>query len=356
MTTELMPAGWNPIGAAKQTENVPLPDTEYAHAAGRIRALETVLMDRSQTHRLTEAEDTVEFGRYLADAGYPLADTNGLSLIGRVVAAGRLVRDLAPEKAYIDYFFHRSDVMNAKVFLKYHVGLEQIPFEALDRRIMKPSSIPPQSLFEALRDWDRSVAAVPDWLWTAARDAYESYTASGDSAKIDICLETAFAKEERRVAETLGNSWFSKFLTMRTDMTNMEVLFRRSRTGFSPEFAAESLLPGGTVSREELEKRLLHESGDLSTLWSGTPYERLAATAVAEYSQPGGPAQFGKQADDLLMDHVKLAHRIAFGPEVLVAYLYAVTTEVRNARMVLTFLRNRLDPARAREYLREPYV
>src|SRR5690554_3178713 len=164
MDTQRLPAAAKTSDAEQVRPVRPVADTEYAYAAGRIRALQTGLMDTNRTVRLTEAADTAEFIRYLTDAGYPVADTAGLSLIGKFIDAAELARALAPEPAYVTWFHTRADVRNAKMFLKHTVGQETVPFEGLDRRINKPSLIPPRALYEAIRDWDRSRADIPDWL------------------------------------------------------------------------------------------------------------------------------------------------------------------------------------------------
>ena len=76
--TAVFRAGGNPLEDPAFTDRKVLPEkTDYAYASGRIRALEASLMDTARTLRMTEAQDTMEFGRLLSEAGYPAAETNG---------------------------------------------------------------------------------------------------------------------------------------------------------------------------------------------------------------------------------------------------------------------------------------
>ncbi|HEY5466790.1 MAG TPA: V-type ATPase subunit [Clostridia bacterium] len=331
-------------------------DTDYVYPSARIRALETGLMDTARTMRLMEAQDTVEFGRLLSEAGYPAAETNGRSLNAGFTRACAVARDLSLEKGYIDLFYFEGDIINAKVFLKHFAGGETVSYDDLGSRIASPASVDPFRLYEAIRDKDPSGAHIPDWLWTAVMGAYADFAATGDGSRVDIRLDTAYAAESARIADVLGNAWFARYVAMRADLANLGMLLRSRRAGFTREFLHESLLPGGVVAPAAIEAMAGLPDDALTEAWRNTPYAALVAATASDYARTGGAGRFSKAADDLLMRHVREARRVSFGPEVAVAYVFAVQTEVRNARIILSFLRNQIDPAGARELLRETYL
>ncbi len=330
---------------------------DYAHASGRIRALETHLLDAARTLRLTEAHDNAEFARMLAEAGYPAASSNGSSLNAGYVRACAVAREVAVEKDYIDLFYLENDVINAKVFVKHKALGGEESYEQLATRIAAPARVPPERLFLAVREDDETQAPVPAWLWTAIRAAWSAYRTSGDGTHIDIQLNLAFAREVRRVADALGNAWYSELWRLRADLENLDMVLRTRRSGFPLSLLADSLLPGGGLATDRLlAMARLSDDNQLIAAWLETPFAGMAAEGVAGYGRPGGAARFGKWADDTIMAHVRRARTISFGPEIPVAYVCAMQTEVQNARIVLAFIRNRLDPAGARELLRLTYL
>jgi len=330
---------------------------DYAHACGRIRALEPSLMDTARTLRLTEARDTVEFSRMLAEAGYPPAQTNGRSLNAGYARACTVAREVAVEKEYIDLFYLENDVINAKVFVKHKALGGEEPYEHLETRIAAPSSVPPERLFEAIRDDDPEGAHIPEWLWTAIRASWSEYLSTGEGTRVDIRLNQAYAAEAVRVADFLGNPWFRELAAVRADLENLGMILRTRRGGFPLPLLRDSLLPGGHLEAETLVAMAqIADDAQLTAAWQNTPYAAIASEAVSGYGRPGGAARFGKLSDDTVMDHVRKARAVSFGPEVPVAYVCAMQTEVQNARIVLAFIRNKLDPAGARELLRKTYL
>lgn len=354
-------AAWQPGGNPLEdplfkTGKAGIKPVDYAYAAGRIRALETGLMDSARTLRLTEAGDTVEFGRILTEAGYPAAETNGRMLNAGYVRACETACALALEKPYLDVFYREGDTANAKVFIKAMAGPRAESFESLETRIELPAGVPPYRLYEAVRDRDETGADIPDWLWAAVQAAFAAYADTGDASGIDIRLDHAYAVFCAKTAESLGNPWFSRLIAMRSDLVNFGMLLRTRKAGFSCEYLTGSLVAGGLVPPDAVGTLAGLTDEDITAAYRDTPYAALVEGTLADLDRTGWASRYGKAADDLVMRHVREARRIPFGPEVVVAYVYAVRTEVKNARIVLAFLRNHMDPAAARDLLREPYL
>jgi V/A-type H+-transporting ATPase subunit C len=355
--TAVFRAGGNPLEDPAFTDRKVQPaKTDYAYASGRIRALEASLMDAARTLRMTEAQDTMEFGRLLSEAGYPAAETNGRSLNAGYARACAVAREVSVEKEYIDLFYLEGDIINAKVFLKHRAGGSAAPYESLATKIASPSMVEPYRLFEAVRDNDPGETRIPAWLWHAIQEAWSEYVASGDASRIDQRLSIAYAEECRVIADILGNEWFSDLLAMRSDLANLGMLLRIRRSGFVRDILRESLLPGGKVSIPDILAMAELPDDALAEAWRNTPYARIAAEFSIDYARSRGAVRFGKAVDDEIMRHVRKARVVSFGPEVPVAYVLAMQTEVQNARIILAFLRNQMDPAGARDMLRDTYV
>ena len=100
-------------------------DTRYAYAVGRIRVLETRLLDKSRLDSLVEARSAEEVLKALADTDYgpflaELKEARGFeeALNGELKNVLRLVSDLSQDAELTDIFRLRYDFHNLKVLLK----------------------------------------------------------------------------------------------------------------------------------------------------------------------------------------------------------------------------------------------
>jgi V/A-type H+-transporting ATPase subunit C len=363
-------------------------DVDYTYATGRVRALEAQLCDGPGTARLTEVKDLADFSRLTSEAGIVAAENPEKALSLNFSETCSLLRDLCREKVYLDVFLYEADIHNLKVFLKHlsvfwpdpstavsdssgsesssststaHTTLPATSRDAslasVEDMLSSPSSIEPLFLFEAVRD--RNPDGIPRWMWQAVSEAYSAYARTGDGYRIDTVLDRACATHAIALAEGLGNVWFTSLLRRRFDLTDLGMLLRARRAGYQREYLATSLLGCGTLRSDDLLLLLDQDDDGVSTFVSKTPYgpflEELVS-AGGPLAGSGSAAAFSKASDDFLMEFVRSAKKFSFGPESLVAHRFAKETEIRNFRVVLTFLRNGLRVEDAQPLLRETYV
>jgi V/A-type H+-transporting ATPase subunit C len=362
-------------------------DVDYTYATGRVRALEAQICDGPGTARLTEVKDIADFSRLTAEAGIAAAENPEKALSLNFSQTCSLLRDLCREKVYLDVFLQEADIHNLKVFLKHlsvfwpdpstavsdssgsesssststaHTTLPVTSRDAslasVEDMLSSPSSIDPLFLFEAVRD--RNPDGIPRWMWQAVSEAYSAYARTGDGYRIDTVLDRACATHAIALAEDLGNVWFTSLLQRRIDLTDFGMLLRARRAGYQREYLATSLLGCGTLRSDDLILLMDQDDESVSAYMSKTPYgpfleELLSAGGAAS---AGSAAAYSKASDDYLMEFVRGAKKFSFGPESLVAHRFAKETEIRNFRVVLTFLRNGLRVEEAQPLLRETYA
>jgi len=112
--------------------------------------------------------------------------------------------------------------------------------------------------------------------------------------------------------------------------------------------------------RGQLADPLLLELADLTLdAWPDRLRPTFLGPIVDDVFAQSGTGQvtrFARRADDLLLERVKAAKSVPFGPERIFGYLCGLRTEVQNLRIILAGKVNRINARLLQERLREQYV
>lgn len=356
--------------------NKTVPINRYLYADGRIRALEIQMFDSVRLSRLYDAHAIEDVNRLLSESGYPMAADPETRLIRETEAVYQLMFDLFPEKSYIEAFMIFHDFHNLKVILKNLTPAwpriqnsdaaaqdEDLPESAgpfslvgpalLDPSFQHPSMVDPHVLFLAIRD--RQPGQVPTWLYSAAVQSVRLYQQTYDISDIDLVLDRLAYKSVLEKASRLKNSFFSNYLQLRADLTNLGLLLRTRYLRSGLNYLEQALLPGGTIAPDRITELYQGTNDQIKQAYAGTPFAELAEMAE-EYGQRGSAGRFSLLADNLIIEHIRQARMLWRGPEILLAYLIAREMEIKNVRIVLTCLRNGLPASQARELNRNNYL
>lgn len=359
---------------------------QYGYASGRIRALEARLLDTAQLNRLFEARTAEEINRIMQESGYP-AEEPETSLKLETSAVYQLIVSLMPDRGFVEALLVFNDCHNLKVIEKYlatwwprqhehtltyyetdpldrpddlsDLSAQELPtvtaqtnYQAIENQMHQPSLVDPERLFRAIRD--RQPDLIPAWLYQAALDAAAAMQARYDVAEIDQILDRVAYREAIQRAEALENRFFLGYLHLKADLTNLDSLLRCKALKADERLLKQTLLPAGTLKAKffsdvyDLEPEALHD--------------RLAETrfaVLAPFALPGEQrnraTQFGKVADNLLLEYLQKARTILRGPEIPLAYLIARLLEIKNIRIAQTLQRNRIPASQGRELMRNSY-
>lgn len=340
---------------SKEGRNQGLPqikDTDYLSVSARIHAMENRLLTRERLARMVEAKEHEEALKVLSECGYEELSTLTYAGLDELLSRAReeLYRDLTsavPDKRMVTVFQMKYDYHNAKALLKAQaVGAEA------DRLLMSGGRWTPQAVKDAfLRD---ELGDFTEPFRLAVEAAKEALNAGGDPQLADFILDAAYFEEMRAAAQAVGSPFLAGYVTVLTDITNLRSAVRAARLGKGGDFLAQVLLPGGSVSERALT---LTKGPDLETPFrSGALAEAAALGATLAAPGAGELTTFERLCDNALMNYLSGAKRVPFGPETVVAYLYARESELTAVRIVLSGRLAGLDADIIRERLRDAYV
>ena len=327
-------------------------DTKYAYALGRIRVLETRLLDAGKIDRMVEAKTAAEALKILSESEYAphLANLENVNQFEQVLAAERsriykLLRSMLPETGLVDMFARQFDYHNLKVLLKAQ-KLGEKHYELL---VPDVGNIPLDELLLAVKSGD--FQSLPPRM----RRAAESCLADFHPQLVDIRLDVALYEDYAALAKRYRSRFLREYFTFLADLINIKTFIRIMRLKHSADFLAEALLPAG-----ELDLTVLSDSSEplaaLTEHLAKSRYARIVQEGVKHYRETGTLTRYEKLADNFLLQHLKQSKYVVLGPEPVIAYLLAKENEIKLVRIIMVGKINRLPTEEIRERLRDVYV
>lgn len=328
----------------------------YSYAVGRIRAMESRLLDRAKLERMIDADSAEEALKVLGESEYGeyLAELDSVhqyeAMLDKEMRRLYLeMRRLSPDPEVVDFFALKFDYHNLKVIFKAH-KLGESRDELLVREL---GNIPVEVLAKAVAEED--FKDLPPHMRRAAERLAAAFLLEVDPQLVDLWLDSAMYAEMAERLAALDSEFLRQYLTYLIDLQNIKTYLRVRRANRSPEFLAAALLPGGSLDMTRLVQ--LDEPLEVLVerlMWG--EYAKVVEEGVQSYLKTDTLTRFEKLADDFLIRHIKKAKYRAFGPEPLAAYLLAKENELKTIRIIMVGKINRLPTDEIRERLRDVYV
>lgn len=348
----------------------PIKEVDYLYASGRIRALEGALLTRERANRMIDAKTLEEAFRQLADCGYDSPAAFSPEALEQVLSAKRVwlfdtIAPMIPEKRMVDTFRVRYDIHNIKVLLKARDLSPQIklPFQDFGR-------VPADRLTVMVRESD--LRNMPKTLATAVAEAGELLARTGDPQLMDIHLDRVCLKEMLDLALAINSPFLAGYIRLLIDATNLRILVRIQKMGNKSLSLGQALIPGGNIPLEPLIQGASESgaklgsvdnpvSGDgleprLEQVFAASPLKLAAAAGTASLRNNTASRLVDGLCDNCLMAYLHPARQLAFGHQLVVAFLIATESEITAIRSILTGKIAGQSPESIRERIREHYV
>ena len=330
-------------------------DTSFAYAVGRIRALETRLLDRSKLERMIDAASVDEAIKILAETDYgsavaELAAVHDFEEILQREMALTLaeLEKMSPQKDLIALMRLRYDVLNLKILLK-------AKYLQVKAELLLPLGTVPLSTLQAMVDEER-FRDLPGPLRSALDRIMEEFPLTRDPQMIDLALDRVLFEQLMAEAARLQSPFLKGLFARQIDLINLKTFIRVKRMERDRDFFKKAVLPGGRLPLDRLISLFDEPLDALHGQLSRTDYATLIEEGVRGWMEKGSSALLEKLADDYITTYLQRGKRSAFGPEPLIGYLWAKEIEVKNIRLILVGKINKLSADAIRERLRDVYL
>ncbi len=331
-------------------------DSRYAYAVGRIRVLETRLLDMSKLGRMVEAGSAEEALRILGETEYAdlvsrAAGPHDYAKVtaGEITRVYSLMKKLLPDEALVDLFLIKYDIHNMKVALKAHFQGRNFDHLAIDAGLVPAKLIPYVCQQE-------KISGVPPEYYAFAGAASLAYDESKDPKVIDLVLDRMQYSHTQAMAEKHGYAFLARLFATQVDLANIKSLIRTKRLGRGRDFLTENLLAGGTMAQTVFLDALTEDWPAIIGRFSSSPYRAVVEQGIGSLLESRGLTMLEKLSDAFQAELSRTVRFQAFGPEPVINYILAKENEVRNIRIIMLGKLNGVPNHEIRERLREGYA
>ncbi|MGE5588157.1 MAG: V-type ATPase subunit [Clostridia bacterium] len=330
-------------------------ESRYAYATGRVRVLETRLLDRGRIDRMIDAPDLEGALKVLAEAGYARAQLSEKSHLtideittGEEVRLARLVRETTPEPGLVDFVTARWDFHNLKVMMK--AKLHRVPPEkAVARHGACDLAVIERAVEGDTRD-------LPPQLTEALSAARAAHDLRPTPETIDIAVDREMYRYLLARADSLGIRYLVDLVQMEVDLFNLSVYFRSRRMGRDKQSAAQAMVPGGKLNPIRLVASYEQPPEAAVASVAGTGYEALARQAADALTEGRPIAELERLSEEIVWERIRRARYVPLGPEPLVGYIFAKLHELRLVRLILVGKLSGMSRESIKERLRDVHV
>ena len=327
-----------------------ITSTDYLYLSAYLRAKEAGLLRRERLERMAAAPTADEAAKVLAECGYPDLEGASDAELEAAFSARRAevlndMEKLCPERALVDAARLRFDYHNAKVLVKGEI-------DAAGRELMSDCGrISAAKLAEAFDqdDW----RSVPQALAQAVRNARNTLARTSNPQVTDMELDRAYYKELLSLTETLSSDFYTRYVRLCIDMSNLRSAVRCLRWHMDEGVLSAAVIEGGNIPAGPMVRRVYGDG--VTATFTGRSLGQPAA--LGEAAAEGAPlTPFELACDNALTRFLDGAKYVSIGSEAVVAYLAMLEGEIVAARMILQGKRGGVTNEALRERLRESYV
>jgi V/A-type H+-transporting ATPase subunit C len=309
---------------------------DYGFAIGRVRSLETALLDRNRYDRLVRTRGRDEFLSVLTETAYGRyfeGDRSGQQDIERALAAAadenfEFFRQYCLDDWLLELLQLPEDFHNLKVVLKRRLLGEETSADEL-----LPHGRWGRDQLDALATG--TPGAQPAEVSEAVRQIVVQPEASRDPARIDMALDRLLLGMTMNLARP--SDYMTGYCQLYADMENLRSLVRVKATSEPATGGSEltqAFLPGGTLRLARLASFL---AGDWESLIGG-----LASTRFRGYIEQGVGEMVRRQTllrmerlgREEALRYLRQSRYATFGYEPLVTFHLLHKNESRNLRLL----------------------
>ncbi len=330
--------------------------SKFIQSSTTTRIYEKSLLSKSQLDRMIEAENLNDSLKYLNDTVYQnsvsklnRSEDYEIALKDALNTSFRTYYELLPSTEVVDLIAMKYEYHNLKVILK-----EKISGLDYSRMYINFGNFDFDKLKEEFSTGDRS--SLEDRYSEVINKVYDEFLEYKDPQNIDILIDGEYFKNLKGVSETLDVELFKIYAEDLIDFTNIRTLLRCQNQKRDLEFLDRVIIEGGTIEKYKYRDHLFSTVDENSNLFKSSRIYYHLRESLKEYKQTKSLSAFEKSMDDYLMEVIKEAKKITYGPEVAFAYLLAKENEVKNLRIIFVSKLNKLPSKFIRERLRDCYV
>lgn len=172
-----------------------------------------------------------------------------------------------------------------------------------------------------------------------------------DPRKIDCAVDKKMFEFALRASKKCSKT-AREYFARKIDFANVGSFVRCKRLHLSPDFFKEGFIDGGKLALESFEKIFDEPMDSLSEMTKGTFAEKIVANLVESQDL----VAYEKECDDALLKIWKDEATDMFSPSPIVAFYLTRKTELKNVKLIIAGIKNKVPEKTIKQRMRELYA
>jgi len=173
---------------------------------------------------------------------------------------------------------------------------------------------------------------------------------------LTIFLEESHPEKAMSIAERTGYSFIKDYIRHKIDLGNIKILCRVKYSGLSRKKFESLVLKGGFLDQKSLLQNFDLSFAEIGERFRATPYHDLWTKATDALEERETFIELERGMEDFLMNYLKRAKYIVFGPEPNFTYGLAKRRELNLVRLLGVGIINKIPTPILKERISETYV
>ncbi|MBK1809213.1 V-type ATP synthase subunit C [Clostridium sp. YIM B02505] len=329
---------------------------DFTQVIPRLRVLENRLLDKSKIDRMIDSASAADVLKILQETEYSNVAGNvshpkeyEIILSSELRRVFHMLYEASPHKEIVDIMSIKYDFHNVKVLIK-----GKLLNKDLNEILIPVGTVDLDKLKAAVGD--EYYRDIPSIMGKAVEAALDNFSKEKDPQSIDLIIDRYQYTAMYEIAKELQDPFIKKYVDTLIDLSNIRTLLRVKKQKKGRDFLAGALLSGGRIDKEKFLVLLNDSSENVYGKLSYTDYAGVLKFGMEQYTKTGSSSELEKLSDNYMMRFMKDAKYVSFGPEPIIAYIYAKENEIKNIRIIMVAKLNNIPSEVIRERLREGYV
>lgn len=342
-----------------------IPKNDFAYAVGVIRTLETLLLSENEVDRMLLAPTVEEAFRILNETDYANNTENitDPAEFQKIIDKGLIeihekLEQITPDKRILNIIWMGYDFHNIKTMLK--AKLSGKSFEDIENILSKMGKIDIIKLKDFIFDnveqsWDL-YPRTEKYLKKRILDVQDLFKKTKENPQvIDLYLDQKMMKIIYGKAEDAQSDFLKNYIRLYIDLNNIRLFFRMKATDKDIQLYEHGFLWNGTNTWPKMKEAYKDGLEKFPEFMKFSKYHKIVEQGYKKYVEDGTLIYLEKEIENYLLDYIKAAKYMPFGPEALIAYFLAKQNNALIIRMILINKLNKIDPEQIRDRLRVLY-
>lgn len=329
---------------------------DYIYPSSKIRALEKHLLSDADMTRVIEAKtpdiafkafNSLDYAGELLDLE---AKDYRTAMDRKIIRLKKVLYHVVPDDNLLRLLFLERDYYNIRYILKEKAAnKDSKDLSELSDGVCKVDQIR-RYIIDELEESDLDLEVQGD-----INDLRKQIGDNVDPERISNLVDQKLNKRNRELTDRINNPFITTLYKYFADKNNINLFLRARRVNKGKTWFSERVNDTGHIRSSTLLDT--YDGSDDEGLLSQMRifFPNVIEEYLEEYNKDKGIWRIEQGINNLIIEHLKQAKTIGYGPEVVVAYFFAKKYAIKNLSTIMALKFGEIEPTEIRKHLVNTY-